>query len=167
MKRLSLLLVPAALAALWALPSGAPATPTCVGATASPNLLWPPNHKFRLVTVTVPEGGEGKDPNVTTILSVTQDEPVNDRGDGNTAPDARRGPRPSDVHQDTVYLRAERSGRGDGRVYRITFQSKEGSGAQCTGSVTVGVPHDMGPPNRRQGGRVPRDSRQRYNSFGS
>src|SRR5207244_10212250 len=63
--------------------------PVCTG-TASPNLLWPPNHKFRLITisgVTDPDG----DPVTIVITGVTQDEPLNDKGDGNTTPDAQNG----------------------------------------------------------------------------
>jgi len=72
-------------------------------------LAWPPNHKFRLITLS---GGEELE---LTIDSVTQDEPVNDTGHGKGAPDARW----VDDRTDAVYLRAERSGRGDGRTYRI------------------------------------------------
>ena len=41
-----------------------------------------------------------------------------------------------------VKLRAERSGRGDGRVYTIAYAAKDPSGASCSGTVTVTVPHD-------------------------
>ena len=41
---------------------------------------------------------------------VTQDEPVNGLGDGDTGPDAV-------TLSDGILLRAERSGTGDGRVY--------------------------------------------------
>jgi hypothetical protein len=43
-----------------------------------------------------------------------------------------------------VRLRGERSGRGDGRVYRIHFTATDPQGASCSGTVTVGVPHDKG-----------------------
>jgi hypothetical protein len=44
----------------------------------------------------------------------------------------------------TVFLRAERSGKGDGRVYRVHFTVRDTRGATCRGIVTVGVPHDQG-----------------------
>ena len=43
----------------------------------------------------------------------------------------------------TPSVRAERDGNGDGRVYHISFTAT-GSSGSCTGSVTVGVPHDQG-----------------------
>ncbi|HZH17042.1 MAG TPA: hypothetical protein VE057_21990 [Archangium sp.] len=47
-----------------------------------------------------------------TLDSETQDEPVNDTGHGKGSPDARW----VDDRTDAVYLRAERSGQGDGRT---------------------------------------------------
>jgi hypothetical protein len=112
--------------------------PNCSTATATPNLLWPPNHKLTTVTVggvTDPNGGTVS----ITIAAVTQDEPVTGLGDGDTSPDAVLGPASNQVQ-----LRAERSGLGDGRVYRITFTATNTAGLTCTGTVTVGVPHDQG-----------------------
>jgi hypothetical protein len=77
------------------------------------------------------------DPVKLTISTVTQDEPLNGRADGNTSPDAVLGP-----GGDRLRLRAERSGRGDGRVYRIAFTATDPSGASCSGTVAVTVPHD-------------------------
>lgn len=51
---------------------------------------------------------------VLTVTAVTQDEPLNGVGDGDTGPDAQRG-----ATADTVLVRAERQGPSDGRVYRI------------------------------------------------
>jgi hypothetical protein len=112
--------------------------PDCTAAVASPSLLWPPNHKLETVTVmgvTDPDG----DPVTVTITRVTQDEPTNGLGDGNRSPDAQ-----PDSTSDSVRLRGERSGRGDGRVYRIHFTATDPQGASCSGTVTVGVPHDKG-----------------------
>ena len=70
-----------------------------------------------------------------TIDSITQDEPVNDIGDGSTGPDALG------VGSSSAQVRAERSGTGDGRVYEIGFSAVAG-GETCSGTVQVGVPHD-------------------------
>ncbi len=110
--------------------------PTCTEVTAGDD-LWPPNHKFVLRTLTGAFDIDG-DAVVTTILKVTQDEPLDALGDGKTSPDARPGPT-----GDQVELRAERSGTGDGRVYRISFQVEDGRGGECTGTALLGVPHDQ------------------------
>jgi hypothetical protein len=127
--------------------------PVCTAASASPSTLWPPDHKFRTVTIegiTDPDG----DPLTVTIAGVFQDEPVNGKGDGNTAPDAARG------QGGSVLLRAERAGGGDGRVYQILFTATDPQGASCSFVVKVGVPHDQG------AGRVAVDSAPpAYNSF--
>lgn len=61
---------------------------------------------------------------------------MNGVGDGNTAPDAFLVPgRP-----DQVKLRSERSGPGDGRVYKVTFRGADGRGGFCTGTVQLIVP---------------------------
>ncbi len=130
------------------------ADPDCSAVAPTSPTLWPPNHKFKLVTLggaTDPDG----DPVTLTITGVTQDEALNGLGDGDTSPDAKAGP---SSHQ--VFLRAERSGTGDGRVYRIAFTGSDGAGGTCTGAVTVSVPHDQG----KKGAAV--DSGQTVNSFG-
>ena len=54
---------------------------------ASPDSLWPPNHKMVPVTVTV-DATDLCDPNFSCeIVSVTSNEPENGIGDGNTSPD--------------------------------------------------------------------------------
>lgn len=161
MKKLILLLATALSTALVAAsvalaggegPPPPPPPHNCSGATANPRLLWPPNHKYRLITVSVPGFSSGQ----ITVTGVTQDEPTNTTGDGNTAIDAARGP-----SSNTVYVRAERSGNRDGRVYRIAFST-----STCQGAAFVGVAHDQG-NNASKGGKVPIDSGAlRYNSFG-
>ncbi len=110
--------------------------PVCTAAQASPNTLWPPNHKLvqiGIVGVTDPDG----DQVTLTVTGVTQDEPVSGLGDGDTSPDAV-------IQRDKVLLRAERDGAGNGRFYQITFTAEDSFGASCTGAVTVCVPHDQG-----------------------
>jgi hypothetical protein len=43
-------------------------------------------------------------------------------------------------------LRAERSGQGNGRVYTITYEAKDGSGNVTTSAVTVTVPRSQSSP---------------------
>jgi hypothetical protein len=113
--------------------------PDCTPVQPTLASLWPPNHNFQTITIFGATDADG-DTVTLTINSVTQDEPVNDKGDGNTAPDAQLVP----GHSDQVKLRAERSGKGDGRVYRINFTGSDGRGGFCTGTVKVSVPHSQG-----------------------
>ncbi len=101
-------------------------------ACATPDRLWPPNHKMVDITigcVTDPDG----DPVTITVTGITQDEPVNGLGDGDTSPDGILNP---------LQVRAERSGKCDGRVYRIDFTASDGIDS-TPGSVTVCVPHSV------------------------
>jgi YVTN family beta-propeller protein len=118
----------------WGIAIGRVNPPNCAGATASPNLIWPPNHKFvpiQISGVTNPAGGAL----TLTVTSIFQDEPVDSPGSGNTGPDA------TGVGTASPAVRAERDGGGDGRVYHISFTATS-AGGSCTGQVTVGVPHD-------------------------
>lgn len=110
--------------------------PDCSAASAAPRTLWPPNHKLRTVGVTGVTDPDG-DPVTVAVAAVHQDEPLNGLGDGDASPDAVRG-----ATTDIVQLRAERSGVGDGRVYRIDFGASDDHGAACQGTVVVSVPKD-------------------------
>jgi VCBS repeat-containing protein len=107
--------------------------PTCSSVTATPNVLWSPNHKFELVTLSGGSDPDG-DPLTITITGVLQNEPA-----GKGEPDTQPGPTANQV-----YLRAERSGKGSGRVYTIMFTVSDGQGGTCDGSLTVSVAHDQG-----------------------
>jgi CHRD domain len=109
--------------------------PVIIKACASPSTLWPPNHKMVTVTVTaVVKDNCGSA--CWKIISVKSNEPVNGKGDGDTAPDWLI------TGNHTVLLRAERSGKGSGRIYTITIQATDASGEMSTPqTVTVKVPH--------------------------
>ena len=112
--------------------------PDTTEAYADLDCLWPPNHKFvdiGIMGVTDPDG----DPVTITITGVTSDEPTaSDKGSGGAkhAPDAI-------LADDTVSLRAERSGDADGRVYVISFTATDDKGDESEGTVEVRVPHDQ------------------------
>ena len=130
-------------------PSNQP--PVCGQAEPSVGILWPPNHKLEAVAiqgVTDPDN----DPVAIRITGITQDEPVNGLGDGDTAPDG------FGVGTGLAQVRVERSGTGNGRVYAISFVADDGKNGSCSGQVAVGVPHDMGK------GRLPVDDGQNYDS---
>jgi len=111
--------------------------PNIANVTASPNSLWPPNHKLVPVIVTASASDTCSTTTVCKITSVSSNEPVNGTGDGDTAPDWV-------ITGDlTVNLRAERAGTGSGRVYTITVQCTDASGNSSTKTVAVTVPHDQ------------------------
>ena len=114
--------------------------PSCTTARPSVGELWPPNHKFVAIGILGVTDAEG-DTLTITVTGIRQDEPVNDKGDGNTAPDGKG------VGTATAEVRAERTGTpkvpGNGRVYHIAFRATDGHGGSCTGTVKVSVPHDQ------------------------
>ena len=110
----------------------------CSVAKPARSVLWPPNHKLVPISITGVTDPDN-DPVTIKITGVTQDEPVNGLGDGDTSPDA------TPFGTKAVKVRAERSGTGDGRVYHLDFQADDGKGGTCTSKVTVCVPHDQAP----------------------
>lgn len=100
--------------------------------TTSPNTLWPPDH--RMVDVTVNYTATDNCPNLNCVLTVASNEPINGLGDGDTSPDWEV----VDAHH--VKLRAERSGKGQGRLYTITTTCTDASGNVVTKTSTVFVP---------------------------
>jgi hypothetical protein len=110
--------------------------PTIVSTTASPNVLWPPNHKMVPVRVAVSVSDICDTTPTCSITSVSSNEPVDGLGDGDTAPDWEI------TGALTVNLRAERSGTGNGRLYTIAVTCTDDSGNSSTATVGVTVPHD-------------------------
>jgi hypothetical protein len=92
-----------------------------------------------MVRVGITGVGDPNNAATITITGVTQDEPTNGRGDGDTPIDAVI------KANGGVCLRAERSGKGDGRVYRISFTASN-SGGSTAGMVKVSVPHNTKKP---------------------
>lgn len=112
--------------------------PVIASVSATPNVLWPPNHQLVKVTVSA-KVTDPCDATTWKIIGVTSNEAVDMKGSGHTSPDWVI----TGAH--TVELRAERSGTGDGRVYTITIQAIDVSGnLSSTATVTVTVPHDQG-----------------------
>jgi hypothetical protein len=93
----------------------------------------------QLVPVTVNYAATDTCGGVTTTLRVQSDEPV-------TGPLAMHGPagltspdwQVIDSHR--LRLRAERSLRGDGRVYTVTIRATDAAGGTSTTQVRVTVP---------------------------
>jgi 6-phosphogluconolactonase (cycloisomerase 2 family) len=110
--------------------------PVISGASATPDVLWPPNHQF--VDVTINYTVTDPCPH-TCILTVSSNEPINGTGDGNTSPDWQV----IDAHN--LLLRAERTGNGSGRIYTINITCTNDTNKESsTKTLMVLVPHDQG-----------------------
>lgn len=110
--------------------------PVITGLNADPDVLWPPNHKMREVTIdyTSTDNCGGV---VTCSISVTSNQPANGTGDGNTETDWEI------VDEHHVKLRAERAGNRGCRIYSIMITCTDQYGNSSDSTVTVVVPHDM------------------------
>jgi len=103
--------------------------PLAAAARSTLSGLWPPNH--RMVAVGI-EGIANQGVSIE-ITAVTQDEATRGDGDGDTPVDSVIRP------DGTVLLRAERSAKGDGRVYRIHYTATNAFG-RASGIVRIAVP---------------------------
>jgi hypothetical protein len=103
--------------------------------------LWPPNHQFVDVGLAITVS-DLSDTALGIAIAVTSDEdPALEQGSGRLVhcPDAI-----IDLASQTVQLRAQRAGTGDGRVYRITVTSTDSCGNASVCSVAVSVPVSQG-----------------------
>ena len=115
-------------------------TPPTLTVSASPNLLWPPNHKYVTVQATViATDNSGVMPTVE-FVSATSNEPDDAPGDadGITTNDVVI------VNDYSFKLRAERNEKGNGRIYTITYTATDASGNTSepqSATVTVPITH--------------------------
>ena len=107
--------------------------PAIASATASPAMLWPPNNKMVAVTVSANASDAGAGLASCIIDSVSSNE-----GGSAHEPDVQLT---GDL---TLNLRAEREGRGSGRVYSIQVSCRDAAGNTSARTTTVTVPHDRG-----------------------
>lgn len=114
--------------------------PDCSAAAAVDLELWPPDHRMESIDpaavagVVDPDG----DPLSFEVVGITQDEPVDGTGAGDTAPDG------AGIGDAVAQVRVERSGSGNGRVYQVSFQATDDQGASCDGTLRVSVPKSQG-----------------------
>jgi len=113
--------------------------PDVSGAYPSIDCIWPPNNKFVNIIIKGVTDDDG-DAVSTVVNSITSDEPT---ASIEGAAGAKHSPDASGIGTGTAGLRAERSGKGNGRVYEVSFTANDGYGGAANGSVTVKVPHDM------------------------
>ena len=111
--------------------------PTISSLTADPNQLWPPNNKMVLARISVDVSDICDTDPTCRIVGVTSNEPEQ-ANKGDKAPDWEiTGPL-------TVNLRAERDGKGTGRVYSIEVECLDAAKNRTRKTVEVSVPHDQG-----------------------
>ena len=104
--------------------------PAILALTASPNVLWPPNGKMVPVTVGVTVADDSDPAPACQITGVTSNEPSGDSDWTLTG-------------ALSLDLRADRNGRGAGRIYSITVTCTNASQLSASALVTVLVPHDQ------------------------
>ena len=119
-------------------------TPPDISVTVSPDMLWHPNHKMADITASVTVSDICDAAPTVVLASVTSNEPDNAKGngDGNTVNDIQGADIRTEDYE--FQLRAERAGKGDGRIYTIVYMVTDASGNSASASATVVVPHDMG-----------------------
>ncbi len=115
--------------------------PVINSAYANPHVLWPANHKMVEITpiIEATDNCSGSGNFAVTIQTISSNESDNGYGvgDGNTTNDVQVD------NEGRIFLRAERGGRGDGRVYTITMSVTDDCGNVSLPSFTVEVPHDQ------------------------
>ncbi len=121
-------------------------TAPVITTASAPIVLWPPNHKYRdvtladCVTAVTDACGGVLDPMTTgQIVRITSDEGESANGSGNTCDDALI------IGGTTARLRAERTGNGNGRVYTVVFAVTDAAGNASQATCAVQVPHNQGP----------------------
>ncbi len=111
--------------------------------TLSHSELWPPNHQLVTVTAEVTTVAGCEDERVfIELVSVVSSEPDDRTGDGNASPDiVDAEPGTGDFE---FQLRAERSARGSGRMYTVTYLATDLSGNTTEKLANVFVPRNQG-----------------------
>jgi hypothetical protein len=113
-----------------------------ITAAANPITLWPPNHQY--VTISASQCVTAVTDNCATLSSsdvvitqVTSDEPEDAKGggDGNTKNDMVIA-----ANCQSVQLRSEREGGGNGRVYTIHLSVSDGNGNSGAATCLVTIP---------------------------
>jgi hypothetical protein len=110
--------------------------PTITSVTATPDVLLQANHQMVPVSIRVSASDNSGQAVSCRIISVTSNEPVEGLGDGDTAPDWLV------TGNLTLNIRAERSGKGSGRVYTINIECSDTSDNLSSKDVSVTVPRN-------------------------
>jgi hypothetical protein len=119
-------------------------TPPVMACSATPDVIWPPNHSLvtvtNLVTLTDPLSAAS-----FRLIAAANSEP-----DARVADDALGTDSAADIQGFELWtadtqgaVRAERNGSGRGRQYTFRYEASDRAGNQAECTITVVVPHDM------------------------
>ena len=112
-------------------------------------IIWPPNHRMVDIAIAANATDNSGCP-VTLNATVTSNEPENGLGSGDIGPDWTQPVIDQDTGMIYMQLRAERSGRGKGRIYTVIITATDCSGNISTAKVKIRVPHDKDNEEERE-----------------
>lgn len=116
------------------------------GPTLAPSvnqgILWPPNHKMVDIVIDACASDNSGGP-VTLAATVASNEPIEGLGDGDMSPDWTEPVIDQASGLIHLQLRAERSGKGEGRVYLVSITATDAVGNSTPAEVRIIVPHDQ------------------------
>lgn len=98
-------------------------TPPELNVSVTPEMLWPPNHKMVTIHAEITASDTCDPEPMVRLSSITSSEPDNGKGDGNTVNDIQGAD--FGTGDRSFMLRAERQGKGPGRIYTITYQAED------------------------------------------
>jgi endo-1,4-beta-xylanase len=134
-------------------PQGGTGGPVACGPTGSvtwtPSNLWPPNHKYRTVTITFTGSSAGTPKTVQVTSWTVDDGPLGAGQPNQPTADVLPGATGTGTDQSvstSAMVRSERAGNGDGRTYTLTVHCTEGAAAVGgDAQIQITVPHDQRP----------------------
>jgi hypothetical protein len=110
--------------------------PKITSATVSVPTFWSPSHDLINVGLNATATDNCAAPVTLTVKVYGDEDDESPTGDGTFSPDAKN------VALTTLRLRAERSQKGDGRVYLIIITATDGAGNQAKKCLAVVAPKD-------------------------
>ncbi|CAM3555252.1 glycosyl hydrolase [Paenibacillus lupini] len=108
--------------------------------SASTTMLAIPNHALVPIELKLNAADTGSGVAGIKLISVTSNEPDNGLGDGDKPGDIQNAN--IGTADTSIQLRAERSGKGSGRVYTMTYEASDYAGNRTKATVDVTVPHN-------------------------
>ena len=105
-------------------------------------ILWPPNHE--MIDISIQTNVQDNSNSFTISAIVASNELIEGLGDGDLSPDWTEPVIDNSTGNITFQLRAERSGTGNGRIYKVSITATDESANSSVAEVDVIVPHNRG-----------------------